>query len=90
MKNIYNLITDAFVRIGEDETKYSITVEYTEFTLRSYGVTIKSRDPSRSSGTATIVLLLNTSNELVDYYEMNDLFEALVWERFCDVFEWQI
>lgn len=87
MKNVYNLITDAFVRIGEDETKYSINVEYTEFTLRSYGITITSRDPS-AQGTASIVLLLNS--ELIDYYEMNDLFEEESWLRFCDVFEWQI
>jgi hypothetical protein len=87
MKNIYNLITDAFARIGEDETKYFINVEYTEFTLRSYGVTITSRDHS-VVGTASIVLLLNS--ELLDYYETNDLFNDESWERFCDVFEWQI
>jgi len=88
MKNIYNLITDAFVRIGEDETKYSITVEYTEFTLRSYGITIRPRYAHAQGGTARIVLLLNS--DLIDYYETNDLFVPLEWERFCDVFEWQI
>jgi hypothetical protein len=89
MKNVYNLITDAFVRIGEDETKYSITVEYTESEseLRSYGIVIKSLDAS-VIGSACVVLLLSSSNQLVDYYEVNDLFYS--WDRFCDVFEWQI
>lgn len=87
MKNLHNLITDAFVRIGKDETKYSITIEYTEFTLRSYGIVINSLDPG-ISGSASIVLLLNSSNQLIDYYEMNDLFDE--WPRFCDVFEWEI
>lgn len=89
MKNIYNLITDAFVRIGKDETKYSITIEYTEFTLRSYGIRINSLDPG-ISGNSSIVLLLNASNDLIDYYEMNDLFADESWSRFCDVFEWEI
>ena len=89
MKNLHNLITDAFVRIGKDETKYSITIEYTEFTLRSYGIRINSLDPG-ISGNSSIVLLLNASNDLIDYYEMNDLFADESWSRFCDVFEWEI
>lgn len=97
MKNIYNLITDAFTRIGKDETKYSITIEYTEFTLRSYGIRIMPLEPVTGSeasavtaATAAIVLLLNSSDQLIDYYEMNDLFDDLSWQRFCDVFEWQM
>ena len=73
MKNIYNLITDAFVRIGKDETKYSITIEYTEFTLRSYGIRINSLDPG-ISGNSSIVLLLNASNDLIDYEWIYSLF----------------
>ena len=91
MKNVYNLITDAFVRIGKNESEYTITVEYTEFTLRSYTISITPRYAvSAVVGTAAIVLLLNPSNNLLDYYETNDLFEPVDWERFCDVFEWQI
>ena len=103
MKNIYNLITDAFTRIGKDETKYSITIEYTEFTLRSYGIRIMPLEPvtgseataasaatAATAATAAIVLLLNSSDQLIDYYEMNDLFDDLSWQRFCDVFEWQM
>lgn len=91
MKNIYNLITDAFTRIGKDETKYSITIEYTEFTLRSYGIRIMPLEPvTGSEASAAIVLLLNSSDQLIDYYEMNDLFDDLSWKRFCDVFEWQM
>jgi len=94
MKNVYNLITDAFVRIGKNESEYSINVEYTEFTLRSYGITITPRNPliegSGGNESSAIVLLLNSSNELIDYYETNNLFVPLEWERFCDVFEWQI
>ena len=91
MKNVYNLITDAFVRIGKNESEYTITVEYTEFTLRSYTITITPRYAvSAVVGTAAIVLLLNPSNNLLDYYETNNLFDFESWERFCDVFEWQI
>lgn len=89
MKNVYNLITDAFVRIGKNESEYTITVEYTEFTLRSYTITITPRYGA-SGGSATIVLLLNSSDNLLDYYETNNLFDFESWERFCDVFEWQI
>lgn len=87
MKNVYNLITDAFVRIGKNESEYTITVEYTEFTLKSYTITITPRY-AHAHGTATVVLLLNS--ELLDYYETNNLFEPVDWERFCDIFEWQI
>jgi len=87
MKNVYNLLTDAFVRMGKDESMYSITIQYTEFGLRSYRVTIS---PLCGGSSASLVLLLNSSDVLVDYYEVNDLFEGETWERFCDVFEWQI
>lgn len=75
------------MRIGRDESMYSITIQYTEFGLRSYRITIKPLD---STLTASVVLLLNSSDVLVDYYEVNDLFDDLEWPRFCDVFEWQI
>lgn len=88
MKNVYNLLTDAFVRMVKDESMYSITIQYTEFGLRSYRITIRSRDSF--DDTASIVLLLNSSDRLIDYYEVNDLFEGEHWQRFCDVFEWEI
>ena len=88
MKNIYNLITDAFVRIGKDESEYSITIQYTEANLMYCDIIIKSLNP-RVTGTASITLLLNFSNQLLDYYGNNDLFDE-GWDRFCDVFEWQI
>ncbi len=84
MKNIYNLITDAFVRIGKDESEYSITIQYTESII---DITIKPLN-TRVTGTASITLLLDFSNELLDYYGNNDLFDD--WDRFCEVFEWQI
>jgi len=90
MKNIYNLITDAFVRIGRDESVYSITIQYTEFGLRSYRITITPLGAASASASASVVLLLNSSDMLVDYYEVNDLFEEEPWQRFCDVFEWEI
>jgi hypothetical protein len=84
MKNIYNLITDAFVRIGKDESEYSITIQYTESII---DITIKPLN-TRVTGTSSITLLLDFSNELLDYYGNNDLFDD--WDRFCEVFEWQI
>jgi len=89
MKNVYNLITDAFRGLvgGEHrEWEYKVNVVFTETVFRSYEITIQSRDPT-VTGTAFLHLMLNRQNELLDYDETNDLFLNDNWDRFCLTFE---
>ena len=87
MKNIYNLITDAFVSMGEDESKYDVIVEFRDLPLHSYTITIKSLDPN-TIDVAIVILLLDSSDNLIDYYTENTLFDE--WDRFCSVLEFQL
>ena len=92
MKNIYNLITDAFNTLGHfenNESNYFIDVKYTDTVVRSYEITIKSRNQT-IAGKAFLHLILNSRNELMDYDDLNDLFLNDNWHRFCNVFEGQI
>ena len=92
MKNIYNLITDAFNTLGHNENKesdYLIDVKYTSTVVRSYEITITSRNPEES-GKAFLHLILDSSNHLIDYDDLNDLFLNNNWYRFCSTFEGQI
>ena len=91
MKNVYNLITDAFRGLGNGEHRdsdYNVKVVFTETVFRSYEITIKSRDPT-VTGTAFLHLMLNLQDELLDYDDTNDLFLNDNWEIFCNIFERQ-
>jgi hypothetical protein len=85
MKSIYNLISDAFIYMREDELKYNIDVKYTEGFYRTYDITINSRNPSVLD-VAIITLILNHTNRLTDYHDRNNLFLDEKWDRFCSVF----
>ena len=88
MKNVYNLITDAFRRIRRDETKYTIDVQITEgFNYRNYNITIK--DPS-ITGLATLTLVTDLHDYLLEYGDTNDLFLNETWDSFCYTFESQV
>jgi hypothetical protein len=92
MKNVYNLITDAFARLGNGahrEENYIITVSFTETNVRIYDIKIKSKNPN-SIGSANLILTLNLNNHLIDYDDTNDLFMNNIWDRFCITFEEQI
>lgn len=92
MKNIYNLITDAFTRLGNAEyleENYNIAVSFTQANVRTYRINIKSKNPN-SIGSANIILTLNLNNHLIDYNDTNDLFMNNIWDRFCITFEEQI
>ncbi len=92
MRNIYNLITDAFSGLGyheHNECDYLVEVKYSDTVLRSYEITIKSRDPN-VDGLAFLHLMLNAQDELVDYDDANSLFIDSNWDLFCEVFELQI
>lgn len=91
MKNVYNLITDAFSGLAHGEhreSNYKVDVVFTETVFRSYEITIKPRDPA-VSGTAFLHLMLNRQDELLDYDDTNDLFLNDNWETFCHIFERQ-
>jgi hypothetical protein len=92
MKNIHNLITDAFNTLGHfenNESNYFIDVKYTNTVIRSYEITIRSRNPE-VEGNAFLHLILDSSNNLMDYDDLNDLFLNNNWYRFCSTFEGQI
>ena len=91
MKNVYNLITDAFSGLAHGEHRdsdYNVKVVFTETVFRSYEITIKSRDPT-VCGSAFLHLMLNRQDELLDYDDTNDLFLNDNWEIFCHIFERQ-
>ena len=85
MKNIYNLITDGFVRMGKDECNYKVKVDFTESTLKSYTVNIQSQN---LPGRATVILIADLSNNFLYYDEENTLFDN--WDLFCDVLDFQL
>lgn len=85
MKNIYNLITDAFSRMGENQSQYITKVEYTESLVKTYKVSIESRD---LSGKATVVLIADLSDNFLYYDEENTLFED--WDKFCEVLDFNL
>jgi len=81
MKSIYNLLSDAFERIQQDERNYIKHV------TDKYKITITSNS---MSGTANLELFLNGRDELFDYDDSNSLFNNDTWSDFCMVFESQI
>ena len=87
MKNIYNLVSDAFDAMhGHTETNYKITVKEG----RGYcNVTISSRKVN-STRTATLSLVLDPNDNLLDFHYTNTLFTNDNWDRFCDVIEAQV
>lgn len=92
MKNVYNLITDAFSTLGHhehNESDYKVDIVYTNTVIVSYEITIKSRDPVISER-AFLHLILDSNNKLLGFDDTNNLFHDDNWERFCLVFEAQI
>jgi len=80
MKNIHNLLTDAFDAMGEDETQYVRTIVDDNITIKREG----------HPGTATIQLFYSRSGTFIDYTDANNLFRPELWNHFCLVFERQI
>ena len=91
MKNIYNLISDAFDNMRNHglETDYDIITTFTEGNLRHYDIQIKSKNPN-AIGSASLFLTLDFNNYLLEYEDTNDLFTNSNWDRFCVVIEGQI
>jgi hypothetical protein len=92
MKNVYNLISQAFDRLGHQqhrESDYNVTVVFTDTVFPSYEITIQPRDSS-VQGSAFLHLMLNREGDLINYDETNDLFINQNWDRFCGIFEEQL
>jgi len=87
MKNIHNLITDAFVRIGYRESDYHISVNYIH--SRDITVHIESKNPN-AIGESSLYLMMSAAGQLLDYEEMNQLFLDDIWDEFCSMFDNQI
>jgi hypothetical protein len=83
MKNIYNLLTDAFVRIGKNEADYHVIVE------DQYKVTITSRLVPPVNY-AKLTLIMGTDGELYDFRDENTLFTNDEWDEFCIIIDRQI
>jgi hypothetical protein len=91
MKNVYNLISDAFSGLSEQEHReldYIKDVVYSQdlVTHRSfYEITIQSYDET-VQGRAFLKLTLNSNQVLIKIEEENDLFLNENWDSFCSVF----
>ena len=89
MKNIYNLLSDGFVSMNIIETDYTTEVDYIEGFIRTCKIAIKSKNQN-ATGSASLTLMIDNFNNLIDYYDTNDLFINNIWDRFCLVIEAQI
>lgn len=82
MKNIYNLITDAFLRIDKKESDYTVQVHKFQ---HSYQITITKR----SMEMAFLNIIIGSRNNLIEFHDINTLFTEVDWERFCQTLELQ-
>lgn len=86
MKNIYNLISDAFDAMNDPriiETDYTKHIVIRETLFREYDITIKSKNPEFADRSASLHLILNQLGTFEDYTERNDLFINQQWDLFC-------
>ena len=67
MKSIYNLITDAFVNIGRNESDYIVSVTY--LNNRDIDVTIGLKNATNASINLATIYLEMSGNRLIDYQE---------------------
>jgi hypothetical protein len=89
MKNIHNLITDAFDAIGVfryKESDYTVKVRSLE---DSYKVTIESKNPN-AIGKASLTLNMDLNDRLLEFYDTNTLFSEEAWTEFCYIIEDEI
>lgn len=79
MRNIYNLLSDAFDRMGLVETSYQVKIE------DIYVITIKSPQAAANQK-AVLYLDLTEAGEIYDVTYTNNLFIEERWADFCSVF----
>jgi len=78
MRNIYNLISKAFDRMGLNEMNYTKKISETYI--------IEIVDPRTPLFKATLYIDLDENNTVYDVTYTNNLFEGAAWDRFCSVF----
>ena len=86
MKNIYNLISDAFDAMNNPrviETDYTKHIVIRENLFREYDITIKSKNTEFADRSASLQLIVNSMGTLEHYTERNDLFINEQWDLFC-------
>lgn len=88
MKNIHNLITDAFVNMGLNESDYIVSV--THLYNRDIDVNIRLKNATNATVNSANLYLTMTGSRLLDYQEDNNLFNNDNWNLFCLTFERQI
>ena len=72
-----------------NELDYDIKITYSNYLFPYYDILITSRNPN-AIGSATLNLILNFHEELIDYHPLNSLFTENQWRRFQCAFESQI
>jgi hypothetical protein len=87
MKNIHNLVTDAFVNMGLNESDYIVSV--THLYNRDIDVSIILKNATSTTNSANLYLTMS-GHRLLDYQEDNNLFNNDNWNLFCLTFERQI
>jgi hypothetical protein len=91
MRNVYNLISDAFSGLSDQEHResdYKKDVVFTQDLVSHrgfYEITIQSYDES-VQGQAFLKLTLNSNQTLIKIEEENNLFLNENWDSFCSVF----
>ena len=86
MKNIYNLISDAFDAINDPhvlEIDYTKHIVIRENLFREYDITIKSKNTEFADRSASLQLIVNNIGTLEHYTERNDLCINEQWDLFC-------
>jgi hypothetical protein len=80
MRNVFNMITDGFKRMGLDECNYIVAVNNNTITIKN---SLRTRN-------AQIKYRCNEQGDLIDYQDHNNLFENTHWDNFCYIFEREI
>jgi hypothetical protein len=88
MKNIHNLVTDAFANMGLNESDYIVSVTY--LYNRDIDVSIRLKNATNATVNLANLYLTMTGSRLLDYQEDNNLFNNDNWNLFCLTFERQI
>lgn len=89
MKNVYNLITEAFSRIRKEEKDYTITVRCSNTMAAYISIVITTKDLT-SNGIANLHLVLDSRGRLTYLNGNNSLFSVSNWNTMYDVFNYEL
>lgn len=86
MRNVYNLMTDAFSRIRKDEKDYQVRVTSSNTMAVYVNIVITSRDLTRN-GITNLHLVLDPRGVLRYLNGNNSLFSISEWNSIYSVFD---